>query len=103
MALLVFSAVTIAHFRLFRTTGASIVVLVIALVATLGTFVVFCTTTLVNEPATALALVAISGRSRWAGGAPPGRCVHRRRPQRGRQVVIRCRGVAPYAVCENRG
>jgi len=59
VALLVFSAVSIAHFRLFRITGANIVVLVIGLVATLGTFVVFCTTTLVNEPATALALVAI--------------------------------------------
>ena len=59
VALLVFSAVTIAHFRLFRVTGASIVVLAIALIATLGTFVVFCTTTLVDEPATAFALVAI--------------------------------------------
>jgi len=59
VALLVFSAVSIAHFRLFRITGANIVVLVIGLVATLGTFIVFCTTTLVNEPATALALVAI--------------------------------------------
>ncbi|MCD5345035.1 APC family permease [Agromyces sp. H3Y2-19a] len=59
VALLVFSAVTVAHFRIYRETGANIVVLVIALVATLGTFVVFCTTTLVNEPATAIALVAI--------------------------------------------
>ena len=33
--------------------------LIIALIATLGTFVVFCTTTLVNEPATATALVVI--------------------------------------------
>ncbi|MFF2493953.1 APC family permease [Agromyces sp. NPDC058064] len=59
VALLVFSAVTIAHFRLYRETGASVVMLVIALVATLGTFVIFCTTTLVSEPATAFALVAI--------------------------------------------
>ena len=59
VALLVFSAVTVAHFRLFRKTGASVIVVVIALIATLGTFVVFCTTTLVNEPATAIALVAI--------------------------------------------
>lgn len=59
VALLVFSAVSIAHLRLFRGTGASVVVLVIGLIATLGTFVVFSTTTLVNEPATALALVAI--------------------------------------------
>lgn len=59
VALLVFSAVTVAHFRLYRETGASIVVLVIALVATLGTFIIFCTTTLVDEPATAFALVGI--------------------------------------------
>ena len=59
VALLVFSAVTIAHFRLYRETGASMVVLIIALIATLGTFVVFSTTTLVNEPKTAIALVVI--------------------------------------------
>ncbi|SFS14557.1 L-asparagine transporter [Microbacterium sp. cf046] len=59
VALLVFSAVSVAHLRLFTKTGASVIVLVIGLVATLGTFVVFCTTTLVDEPATAIALVAI--------------------------------------------
>ncbi|WP_448808418.1 APC family permease [Agromyces bauzanensis] len=59
VALLVFSSVTIGHLRLRRQTGASIIVLSIALVATLGTFVVFVTTTLVNEPGTAIALVAI--------------------------------------------
>ena len=61
VALLVFSSVTVAHFRLYRKTGANLVVLIIALVATLGTFVVFVTTTLVDEPATAVALVAIIG------------------------------------------
>lgn len=59
VALLVFSTVTVGHFRLVRETGANIVILVIALVATLGTLIVFCTTTLVNEPATALALLAV--------------------------------------------
>jgi amino acid transporter len=59
VALLVFSAVSVAHLRLFRKTGASVIVLVIGLIATLGTFVVFCTTTLVDEPATAVALVVI--------------------------------------------
>jgi amino acid transporter len=59
VALLVFSAVSVSHFRLFRQTGANIIVLVIGLIATLGTFVVFCTTTLVNEPTTAIALVVI--------------------------------------------
>ena len=59
VALLVFSAVTISHFRLYKHTGANLFVLIVALVTTLGTFVVFVTTTLVNEPATAVALVAI--------------------------------------------
>jgi len=59
VALLVFSTVTVGHFRLYRATGASIVVLVIALIATLGTLIIFCTTTLVNEPATAIALMVI--------------------------------------------
>lgn len=59
VALLVFSAVSIAHIRIRRTTGAWLIVLIVGLVATLGTFVIFCTTTLVAEPATAWALVAI--------------------------------------------
>jgi amino acid transporter len=59
VALIVFSTVTIGHFRLYRTTGANLIVLVIALIATLGTLIVFCTTTLVNEPTTAIALLAI--------------------------------------------
>ena len=59
VALLVFSAVTVAHFKVYQETGALLLVLIIALIATMGTFVVFCTTTLVNEPATAAALVVI--------------------------------------------
>ena len=59
VALLVFSAVTLAHFEVYRQTGANVIVLIATLIATLGTFVVFCTTTLVNEPATAAALVVI--------------------------------------------
>jgi amino acid transporter len=59
VALLVFSSVSIAHLRVRRQTGASATLLVIGLVATLGTFVIFCTTTLAAEPATAWALVAI--------------------------------------------
>ncbi|MET1016686.1 MAG: APC family permease [Leifsonia flava] len=59
VALLVFSTVSVGHFRLYRETGASVVVLAIGLIATLGTLIVFCTTTLVNEPATAIALVVI--------------------------------------------
>jgi amino acid transporter len=59
VALLIFSAVTVAHFKVYRETGALLIILIIALIATLGTFLVFCTTTLVNEPATAAALVVI--------------------------------------------
>jgi amino acid transporter len=59
VALLVFSMITVAHLRLRGETGASAAVLSIALVSTLGTFVVFCGTTLVDEPATAAALVVI--------------------------------------------
>lgn len=59
VALIVFTMVTLAHLRLRRSTGASIVVLLVALASTVGTFVVFCTTTLVDEPATVVAFVAI--------------------------------------------
>jgi amino acid transporter len=59
VALLVFSAITLAHFKVYRETGAKLFMLIIALIATLGTFVVFTTTTLVNEPVTAVALVVI--------------------------------------------
>ena len=59
VALLVFSAITLAHFKLYRETGAMLFMLILALIATLGTFVVFCTTTLVNEPATTAALLII--------------------------------------------
>ena len=61
VALIVFSAVTIAHFRVRRETGANLIVLVVALVTTVVTFVVFCTTTLVEQPRTAIALVIIIG------------------------------------------
>ncbi|MET4638844.1 APC family permease [Mycetocola sp. 2940] len=59
VALLIFSTVTASHFKTYRQTGANLIVLVVALLATLGTFVVFTTTTLVNEPRTAIALVII--------------------------------------------
>jgi len=59
VALLVFSAVTISHFRTYKQTGAKLIILIIALIATLGTFVVFAATTLVDQPRTAVALVII--------------------------------------------
>jgi amino acid transporter len=63
VALIVFSMVTFAHFRVRHETGARLWVLIIAVISTLGTLLVFCTTTLVDEPVTALALVVILGLS----------------------------------------
>lgn len=59
VALIVFSLVTLAHFRMYRQTGARLFLLVIAFLSTVVTFVVFCTTTLVDEPVTAWALLLI--------------------------------------------
>jgi amino acid transporter len=85
VALIVFTMITLAHFRLRAVTGASVVVLAVAVVSTLGTFLVFVTTTLVNELVTAVTLIAIvalsvavdllwsrirDGRAGGAHGAP---------------------------------
>ena len=82
VALIVFTTITLAHFRVHDVTGANLVVLAVAVVSTVGTFLVFVTTTLVHEPATAAALVAIlllsvaadllwtRVRDRRAGGSP---------------------------------
>ncbi len=59
VALLVFSAVTLAHFQVRKETGASFVILVLAVSSTLVTLLVFCATTLVDQPATGIALVAL--------------------------------------------
>lgn len=59
VALLVFSMVTLGHLRVRRETGASALVLGVAFVGTLGTFLVFCWTTLANEPATVIAMSVI--------------------------------------------
>jgi amino acid transporter len=59
IALLVFTLVTAAHFRVYRDTGARVWVLAIAIVTTVGVLVTFAFTTLVDEPGTAVALVVI--------------------------------------------
>jgi amino acid transporter len=81
VALVVFTLITAGHYRIRRDTGASPVVLVVAVVATAGVLINFAFTTLVDEPGTALAFVAIlalgivldvwwkSVRDRRAGGA----------------------------------
>ncbi len=59
VALLLFSMVSIGHLRVRHETGARAWVLVIGISLNLTVFVTFVFTTLVNEPATAVALVVI--------------------------------------------
>jgi amino acid transporter len=59
IALLIFALVTLAHLRVRRETGASLVLLIIGLLTTTVTLAVFATTTLAEEPAAATALVVI--------------------------------------------
>jgi len=60
IALVVFTLITVGHMRVRSETGASIVVLAIAVATTVGVLVAFVFTTLVHEPATAVTLVAIT-------------------------------------------
>jgi hypothetical protein len=55
----VFTLVTAAHFRVRRETGASTVVLSVAITSTIVVLLTFAFTTLVDEPATAVALAII--------------------------------------------
>ena len=81
VALTIFSLVTLAHLRIRRETGARLVPLVIGLLTTTVTLVVFATTTLVHEPAamTALAVIVVLSigldlwwkRARGANGPSP--------------------------------
>jgi amino acid transporter len=59
IALLVFTMVTVGHLRVYRTTGANPAVLVVAVSSTVLVLLAFALTTLVEEPATALTLIAI--------------------------------------------
>jgi len=59
IALLVFTLVTAAHFRVRDETGASTLVLSVAITSTVVVLVTFAITTLVEEPATAAALAVI--------------------------------------------
>jgi amino acid transporter len=59
IALLVFTLVTAAHFRVRGETGASTLVLGVAITSTIVVLLTFAFTTLVNEPATAAALAVI--------------------------------------------
>jgi amino acid transporter len=59
IALLVFTLVTAAHFRVRGETGASPLVLSVAITSTVVVLLTFALTTLVDEPATAAALAVI--------------------------------------------
>ena len=59
VALVVFTLVTFGHFRIRHETGAQAWLLVLADLTTLVVLVAFAATTLVEEPGTAVALVAI--------------------------------------------
>jgi amino acid transporter len=59
VALIIFSLVTLAHLRIRSETGAKLVPLVLGLLTTTVTLLVFATTTLVNEPAATTALAVI--------------------------------------------
>jgi amino acid transporter len=59
IALLVFAMVTIGHLRVRGETGANLAVLLVAIGTTIAVLVTFAFTTLVEEPATAVTLVAI--------------------------------------------
>jgi amino acid transporter len=59
IALLVFTLITAAHFRVRRETGANTLVLSVAVTSTVVVLLTFALTTLVEEPATAVALAVI--------------------------------------------
>ncbi len=57
VALAIFALLTVAHIRLAKETGASVFVLVVALIATLAAILLFCWNTLVTAPETFVILV----------------------------------------------
>jgi hypothetical protein len=59
VALVVFTVVTWGHLRIRRETGARLWLLVLAEVTTVTVLIAFAATTLVDEPGTAVAFVAI--------------------------------------------
>jgi len=59
IALLVFALVTGAHLTLRKETGASTLLLVLAIVSTVGVLLTFIFTTLIHEPVAALTLLGI--------------------------------------------
>jgi hypothetical protein len=60
IALVVFTMITAGHIRVRSETGANVFVLAIAVSTTVAVLVAFVFTSLVDEPATAVTLVAIT-------------------------------------------
>ena len=59
VALLIFTLITAAHFRVRRETGASVLLLGLAIAASAVVLLTFVFTTLIHEPASIVTLVAI--------------------------------------------
>jgi amino acid transporter len=59
VALLIFTLITAAHFRVRTETGANVVLLTVAIVAAGGVLLTFVFTTLIHEPASLITLLAI--------------------------------------------
>jgi amino acid transporter len=59
VALVVFTVVTLGHIRIRRETGAQLWLLILAELTTVVVLVAFAATTLVDEPGTAVAFVAV--------------------------------------------
>ena len=60
IALVVFTLITAGHIRVRSETGANVFVLAVAVTTTVAVLVAFVFTSLVDEPATAVTLVAIT-------------------------------------------
>ena len=59
VALLIFTLITVAHFRVRAETGASVAVLAVAIATAAGVLLTFIFTTLIHEPASMVTLLAI--------------------------------------------
>src|SRR2546427_8098486 len=59
VALLIFTLITAAHFRVRTETGANVVILAVAIVAAGVVLLTFVFTTLIHEPASMVTLLAI--------------------------------------------
>ncbi len=59
VALLIFTLITAAHFRVRTETGANVVILAVAIVAAGGVLLTFVFTTLIHDPASIVALLVI--------------------------------------------